>query len=90
MQEIKLGDKVKDLISGFVGIVDRRIECLNGCIRYSIVEVAKKDKDCQFRTVEIDSQVAEKIDDGLNKVKEIKQDKTGGTARGNVMGSRLK
>ena len=89
-KEIKLGDKAKDLVSGFIGIVESRIECLNGCIRYSLAEISVKGKDCQFRNVEIDSQITKKIDDGLNKIKKIKKNKTGGRARGMVMGSRLK
>lgn len=84
--EIKLGDKAKDLVSGFVGIVDSRIECLNGCIRYSLAEIKIKGQKNEFRSVEIDSQVVEKIDDGLNKVKKIKKTKTGGKS---IMGSYL-
>jgi len=33
---IKLGDKVKCLITGYVGIVVARVEFLNGCIQYSV------------------------------------------------------
>lgn len=31
-----LGDKVKDLVSGFTGIAFARYEYLNGCIRYEV------------------------------------------------------
>ena len=85
-KEIKLGDKAKDLVSGFIGIVDQRIECLNGCIRYGLVEAANKGNKNEFRTLEVDSQVIKKIDDGLNKVKKIKKTKTGGKS---IMGSYL-
>lgn len=34
--EIKLGDKVRDEITGLVGIAVARIEFLNGCIQYDI------------------------------------------------------
>ncbi len=88
-KEIKLGDKAKCLVSGFIGIVDARIECLNGCIRYSLVESYVKGKKNEFRTVEVDSQQVKKVDDGINKVKKIKKTKTGGRARGNVMGSMI-
>ena len=33
---MKLGDKVRDKVSGFEGIVTARTEWLNGCIRWSI------------------------------------------------------
>ncbi len=33
---IELGDKVKDVISGFTGIVTGKSEFLHGCIRYGI------------------------------------------------------
>jgi len=86
MEKIKLGDKAKDLVSGFVGIVESRIECLNGCIRYNLVESEVKGKKNEFRTVEIDQQIAKKVDDGLNKAKKIKKTKTGGRT---TMGSYL-
>lgn len=36
---IELGDKVKDTISGFQGIVVSKCEYLNGCKRYQIQSV---------------------------------------------------
>ncbi len=33
---INLGDKVKDSVTGFVGIVTARTEWLNGCIRLAV------------------------------------------------------
>ncbi len=52
MQEnkIKLGDKVKDLVTGFTGVVVSRIEYINGCVQFGIVPKADKDKmhDCQY------------------------------------------
>jgi hypothetical protein len=36
MSEIKLGDKVKDSITGFTGIVTARTEWLNGCDRLGV------------------------------------------------------
>lgn len=41
---IKLGDKVKDSITGFSGIVVARTEWLNGCARIT-VQPEKTDKD---------------------------------------------
>jgi len=33
---IELGDKVRDVVTGFEGIVDCRLEWLNGCIRFQV------------------------------------------------------
>jgi len=33
---IKLGDKVRDLHSGFTGIATSRVEFLTGCIQYAV------------------------------------------------------
>jgi len=41
--KIKLGSKVKDRVSGFTGIVESRIEYLNGCIQYGVVPKVGKD-----------------------------------------------
>lgn len=41
---IKLGDKVKDKITGFTGILVGRTEWLNGCIRFG-VQSEKLNKD---------------------------------------------
>jgi len=84
--EIKLGDKVKDLVTGFVGLIETRVECLNGCIRYGLVESETKGKKNEMRTLEVDSQQVKKIDDGLNKTKKIEKDRTGGRAKfGNLI-----
>lgn len=40
---IKLGDKVKDTISGFTGIAVARHEYLQGCIRISVQALVDKD-----------------------------------------------
>lgn len=31
-----LGDEVRDLVSGYTGIIVQRTECLNGCWRYTV------------------------------------------------------
>jgi len=31
------GDEVKDLVTGYIGIIDARIDYLNGCRQYSVV-----------------------------------------------------
>jgi len=86
-KEFQLGDKLKDVVSGFVGIATSEIKCLNGCLRYTLDECEKKGQKNEFRTVEVDSQQLKRVGDGINK---IKQDKTGGRARGCVIGTILK
>ena len=36
MREIKLGEKVRDTVTGFEGIAVARVEYLNGCIQYAV------------------------------------------------------
>ncbi|KKM13316.1 hypothetical protein LCGC14_1717390 [marine sediment metagenome] len=36
VKKIELGDKVKDTITGFIGIAVARIEFINGCIQYQV------------------------------------------------------
>ncbi len=36
---INLGDKVKDTITGFTGIVIAKVEWLNGCRRYTVQRI---------------------------------------------------
>jgi len=41
---VRLGAKVKDIVTGFSGVVTARTEWLSGCIRY-LVSPQKLDKD---------------------------------------------
>lgn len=43
MDEIRIGDRVKDSITSFTGIVTARTEWLNGCVRYLIQSEKLKD-----------------------------------------------
>jgi len=36
MKKIKLGDKIRDKITGLEGIATSKVEFLNGCVQYSI------------------------------------------------------
>jgi len=52
---IKLGDKVRDTITGLAGIAIARHEYLNGCVRFSVQPVEIKDGkpvDCSAFDVE--------------------------------------
>ena len=41
--EIKLGNKVKDIVTGFEGIATSKVEYLNGCIQYCVKPTKGKD-----------------------------------------------
>jgi len=43
MTEIQLGDKVKDMVTGFVGVAYSVCENFNGCIQFDIVPEVNKD-----------------------------------------------
>jgi len=45
MASIKLGQLVKDVITGFQGIAQCRMEYLNGCVRFYVQPKAFTDKD---------------------------------------------
>jgi hypothetical protein len=44
MIEVKLGDRARDKISGFTGIVTGKCEYLNGCVQF-LLRPEKLDKD---------------------------------------------
>jgi len=50
MFKFNLGDKVRDKITGFTGIVTCRIEYLNGCLRVGVQpqEMEKKDGSAKY------------------------------------------
>ena len=41
--KFELGDELKDIVSGFRGFVETRIQCLNKCKRYTIQPKVTKD-----------------------------------------------
>lgn len=77
MTEIKLGDKVKDKITGFVGIAVARTEYINGCVQYSVIQKVGKDNK-MMEDISIDQETLEVI---KPKKKKIKKSPTGGATR---------
>ena len=56
MKEIKLGDKVRCKITGFIGTAVARTEFINGCTQYNIVgKVAKDGKYPEEMNIDIES-----------------------------------
>jgi len=73
---MKLGQKLRDKVSGFEGIATSRIEYLNGCVQFCL---KPKSTDGKMPEGEyIDIQQLEVVDDGLS----IKPKKTGGENMG--------
>lgn len=56
---IELGDRAKDMVSGWTGIVTARHEYLNGCVRYTIESSDKDGKPEAFAFDEQQIQVTE-------------------------------
>lgn len=45
---VELGAKVRDTVSGFVGVATCRYEYMNGCVRFEVSAADKDDKPCGF------------------------------------------
>ena len=73
--EIKLGQKVKDIVSGFKGIAICRMEYLNGCVRYTVQQKQTK-AGAEITCMDIDTEQLEVVDSGILKKKKVT--KTGG------------
>ncbi len=71
---IKLGDKVRDTISGLVGTAVSRTEYLNGCVQYGVQPKFKKD-GTELPTWNIDGEQLEVV--GKKKIK-TKREPNGG------------
>ena len=61
MNEIKLGDKVKCKITGFIGTAVARTEFINGCIQYNVSPRWDKIKNPMEQEVSIDESSLEVI-----------------------------
>lgn len=73
-KEIKLGDQVKDKITGFKGIAVAKTEFINGCVQWEVVPKIAKDNKYP-ESVGIDQQTLEVI---VKKRKKIVKKNTGG------------
>lgn len=62
----RLGNRLRDRVTGFVGIADSRTEFLSGCVRYGLqAEVSDKDPGKVPDLVWIDVERLEFVDVGL-------------------------
>ena len=65
MDEIRLGLKVRDKVTGFEGIATAKCEYINGCIQYGVTPKIGEDgkyPDCQY----LDYKRLEIVGDGVN------------------------
>jgi hypothetical protein len=74
MSDIKLGNKVRDRVTGFEGIAIAKCEYLNGCVQWGIRPPQGEKKDAYPEAMYIDSQQVEFVDQGIA----VEQRVTGG------------
>ena len=82
-KEIKLGQKVKDIVSDFTGIVIARTKYLNGCIQFQVQ--AKKTIKDGVVNMDIDEEQLEIVNEGILKKKKVTN--TGGPKKLSVSNS---
>lgn len=75
--KFELGGRIRDRVSGFTGIATARIEYLNGCVQYQVDPPMDKDKGEPPKSIWVDSQQAEYVDEGIND-KPVLRKMTGG------------
>jgi len=81
MPEIKLGDKVKCIQTGFIGIAVAKTEFLNGCVQFNVLPKCKS-TDKMPEDIGIDEQSLIVIP--LKKKKRVKKD-VGGAMNGHCL-----
>lgn len=77
MAEIRLGQEVRDTVTGFTGTATSRLEYLNGCVQYNVRPRVREDG--KFPDGEwIDAQQLEVVGPGINKPRPVAKIATGG------------
>jgi hypothetical protein len=72
MEAIKLGAKVRDRITGFVGIAVMRSDYINGCVRYGVQ--GPMDKDGKIpEAYYVDEQQCEVLEEAVHEPAEAKR-----------------
>jgi len=80
-QEVKLGDKVRCILTGFTGTAVAKTEFINGCIQWGVLTKAGKDGKMP-EEVGIDSQSLEVV---KPEIKKQKKREYGGAMTRNLM-----
>ena len=70
-KQIKLGIKVKDIVSGLTGIVIAKITYLNGCTQYAVRPKIKKGENEIGESLYIDEEQLVVVGDGILKIKKV-------------------
>ena len=70
------GEEVKDVVSGFTGIIDCSSLWLNGCRRYSVQPKMKDGETTKPDSIWMDEESLIRLSKGVSK--QVKQTKTGG------------
>ena len=78
--EIKLGQKVKDRVTGFTGIVISKLEYLNGCIQLGVKPNKLKDGET-LEAEYVDIEQMDVVGNGINKPEKKQKEATGGPQR---------
>lgn len=79
-EKFKLGDRVRDKVTGFTGIATAKHEFLAGCIQFSVAPPVKPD-GTSTEAMSYDWERLERVDHGINEPdKEVKATPTGGPA----------
>jgi hypothetical protein len=63
--EIKLGHRIKDIVTGLTGIATARIEYLNGCVQFCVQPSCDKDGK-RPEALYIDHQQLVFVDEGIS------------------------
>ena len=79
VKDIKLGQKVKDKVTGMEGIVVHHARFLNGCHQLGIQSEKMKDDGSLHDTYSIDIQQLDVVGEGINE--EIEQEDVGGPVK---------
>ena len=79
MSDFKVGERLRDKVSGFTGIAMSKVEYFSGCIQYLVdPEQLNKETNAKMNGVYFDLEQLEKVDDGLLEVREEKKRPGGG------------
>ena len=63
--EIKLGQKVKDKVTGFMGIAVAKCIYLNGCVQFQIVPRFNPTSGVLYRNLWVDEAQLQIVDEGI-------------------------
>jgi len=84
---IKLGDKVKDVVTGYTGIATAKTEYLNGCVQMTVTpkqSAEQRKNDGYPEGIKLDIEQLKKVSDGVNvpQLKVVKSRTGGAPSRG--------